>query len=70
MNDHLHKLSDTAVLSQYFFYKAVLAQPWGYKKFPNAGERLQKLSDIIDQRIPASHVEEIQKIHQRINSKP
>lgn len=55
-------LSDKALLSLHKFYLTVKAEPWGYKKFPNVGEKVAVLEEIIWLRIPVSHLWEIEKL--------
>lgn len=60
-------LSDTAVMSLHRHFTVIKAEPWGYKKFPNIGERLALLDEQIMLRIPASHLWEIEQL-QRDNN--
>jgi hypothetical protein len=65
----LSLLSDSAIMGQHRVFMRVKSIPHGYVRFPNGAEKLAALELIIEQRIPADHIEQIQKLQLYINSK-
>lgn len=55
-------LSDITLLCYYRLYTHIKAEPFGDKRFPNVGEKLEALEEVLMKRIPAKHLWEIEKM--------
>lgn len=69
MHAHFNNLCDRTILKLHRLYSQVLREPWGYRRFPNGGQALAKLEEVMEQRIPADHIEQIEKLQLYINSR-